>query len=139
MENTIERPGVNRANLVTRHLKLKKLNPATHKSDTIAEVTEKIDTLQGVQSVSFDQRSSVLNLSYDASRLSLDTIQPILQQYGITLSQGWLSRLKESYYRFVDQNVKETSTREPWCCHKLPPQAQSRAPRRPAAARSRHG
>jgi len=110
------RLGVSEANLVMRHLKLSSLDRAS-----IDVAMSKIDQFFGLDAVSYDERSHILNLAYDASRLCLDGIEDVLAKYGVDISHDWWTHFNEGYYKFVDQNVKDNASHEPWSCHKRPP------------------
>ncbi|MBV1928343.1 MAG: cation transporter [Gammaproteobacteria bacterium] len=110
------RLGVSEVNLVVRHLRLEPLEQ-TRLQEAVAE----IDKIYGLDAISFDERTHVLNLAYDASRICLDGIEDQLKQYDVEVSHDWWTRFKESYYKFVDQNVKDNASHEPWSCHKRPP------------------
>ena len=110
------RLGVSELNLVVRHLKLE---PA-EQQQLEAAITE-IDQIYGLDAISFDEQSYVLNLAYDASRICLDGIEDVLKKHGIEISHGWWTRFKEDYYKFVDQNIKNNLGHKPWSCHNSPP------------------
>lgn len=107
------RLGVSEVNLVVRHLKLE-----NDTSGKIQEAVKDIDKLYGMDSVSFDEKSQVLNMAYDASRLCIDGIEEILKKHDVELNHGWWTHFKEEHYRFVDVNVKDNAKRDPWSCHK---------------------
>lgn len=116
MSNSSHRAGINTANLVNRHLKIN--------ADTSCEIVRLLDEINhsnGVDSVSFDKRKSLLNIAYDASHCDIDTIEAIVKTHGIKISNDWWTRLKEGHYRFVDQNVKDNANHIPHCCNKMPP------------------
>ncbi|MYL24328.1 cation transporter [Halomonas alkaliantarctica] len=106
------RLGVSKVNRVTRHLKLD-----THDMEAAHAAVADIDTLYGIDSVSFDEAKRKLHLAYDAGRLCLDCVEDILEKHAIEISHDWWTRLKEEHYRFVDQNVKDNAKQEPWSCH----------------------
>lgn len=110
------RLGVSEVNLVTRHLKLE-----AAASEQITKAVDEVDHVYGLDAVSFDEKSGVLNLSYDASRTSIEGVEEILEKHGLSISHDWWTHFKESYYRFVDENVKDNAHHEPWSCHKQPP------------------
>tara|TARA_B100000745_G_scaffold300562_1_gene255302 strand:- start:5477 stop:5848 length:372 start_codon:yes stop_codon:yes gene_type:complete len=112
MSNPEHRLGVSDVNLVVRHLKLE---PAD--DDRIQKAVAEIDEIYGLDAVSFDERSHVLNVAYDATRICIDCIEEVLTKYEIEISHDWWTRFKEGYYRFVDQNVKDNASSEPWSCH----------------------
>lgn len=116
MSNSEHRLGVSEVNLVVRHIKLETIDQLKIK-DAIAE----IDQIYGIDGVSFDEKSHVLNLAYDASRTCIDHIEEILAKYEVVVSHDWWTRLKEGYFRFVDQNVKDNAKHTPVSCHKSPP------------------
>jgi hypothetical protein len=35
----------------------------------------------------------------------------------VDIGAGRWNRIKEDYYRFIDQNVKENAKQKPWSCH----------------------
>jgi hypothetical protein len=116
VKKTEHRLGVSEVNLVMRHLKLEAKGVAN-----INEAIAEIDKLYGLDAVSFDDHSQVLNLAYDASRLCLDGIEEVLAKYGIEVSHDWWTHFKEGYYKFVDENVKDNAKHAPWSCHQSPP------------------
>ena len=112
------RLGVSEINLVVRHLKLE---PADQ--NNLQAVVAEVDQLYGLDAISFDEKSHVLNLAYDASRICLDGIEDVLKKHGVEVSHDWWTHFKEGYYKFVDQNVKNNASHEPWSCHQIPPGA----------------
>jgi hypothetical protein len=110
------RLGVSELNLVVRHLKLE---PTEHQQ--LQDAITEIDQIYGLDSISFDEKSHVLNLAYDASRICLDGIEDVLKRHDIEISNGWWSHFKEDYYKFVDQNIKDNAKHQPWSCHNRPP------------------
>lgn len=115
------RAGVSSANRVVRHLKLGPKPGA----DVSAAVRE-IDELFGIDEVSVKKKGGVLNVAYDAGRLSIENIEQILSSHAIGLSNDWWTRWKEKQYRFTDQNVKDNAAYVPGCCNKLPPEVGGR-------------
>jgi hypothetical protein len=113
MTDKDHRLGVTEANLVVRHLKLEDVDSAS-----IKIAIQEIDRLYGLDSVSFDKKSNVINFAYDATRVSIEGIEEILDKYEIEISHGWWTHFKESYYRFTDENIKDNANDEPWSCHK---------------------
>ncbi|WP_028877590.1 hypothetical protein [Teredinibacter turnerae] len=112
MKSREHRLGVSESNLVVRHLKLGEAN-----HDKILKAVEDIDQIYGLDAVSFDERSYVLNIAYDASRICIDCIEDVLEKYQLEVSHDWWTHFKEGYYRFVDQNIKDNANSEPWSCH----------------------
>ncbi|ACV26725.1 MULTISPECIES: hypothetical protein [Kangiella] len=115
MKHQEHRLGVSEINLVARHLKLE---PCAEQC--IEAAIQTIDQLYGLDHISFDEASQVLSLAYDASRLSLDLIEEIMEKNGVEVSHGWWTHFKEDYYKFVDQNVKDNANHKPWSCHSSP-------------------
>jgi hypothetical protein len=116
MSKKEHRLGVDEVNLVVRHLKL-----LDSDESSIASAIAEIDEVYGLDGVSFDEDSNLLNLAYDASRTCIECIEEILEKYGIEISHDWWTTFKEGYYRYVDQNVKDNAKHEPFSCHKIPP------------------
>ena len=116
MRNMKHRLGVSEANLVSRHLKLADVD-----SKGIASAVGELDEIYGMDKVSFDESSRVLDVAYDASRTCIDCIEEILSKYHVEVSHDWWTRFKEGHYRFVDQNVKDNAVHVPFSCHKIPP------------------
>ena len=116
MKKKQHRLGVSETNLVVRHLKL-----VTTNVDRINDAIADIDEIYGLDAVSFNDKSNVIDVAYDASRICIDCIEEVLQKYDIEVSHDWWNRFKEDYYRFVDQNVKDNADHIPFSCHKIPP------------------
>lgn len=112
MSHHDHRPGVSEASLVTRKLKVM---PGA--AGQISAAVSEIDTLSGLDGVSYDPGHRKLHLAYDAKRLGIDDIEAILARHGVDISPGRWNRIKEDYYRFIDQNVKDNARQKPWSCH----------------------
>lgn len=115
MSKKEHRLGVNEINLVVRHLKLDE-NSLKNIDRALAEV----NSIYGLDAVSFDHDTHALNVAYDASRTDIDSIESILKKHSVEVHQDWWTHFKEEYYRFVDQNVKDNAHHEPWSCHNSP-------------------
>lgn len=48
-------------------------------------------------------------------------IETVIRKHGADLHNDWWTHTKESYYQFVDQNIKDNVTHKPWSCHATPP------------------
>ncbi|WP_304525121.1 cation transporter [Halomonas sp. I5-271120] len=112
MSRNERRLGVNEVNLVTRKLKLEPCD-----ADALRLAIAEIDELFGLQRVTYDTGKRKLSMAYDGSRLCIDHIEEILAQHAIEISHSWWNRFKEDHYRFVDQNIKDNASKEPWSCH----------------------
>ena len=121
MKEQEHRPGVSEVNLVVRNLEL-----IVADSSTMAAAIADLDQTYGMDSVSFDDGTQVLNVAYDASHTGIDCVEEILAKHGIDVSHDWWTRVKKGHYRFVDQNVKDNVSHEPWSCHKAPPRGGRR-------------
>ncbi|WP_028877580.1 hypothetical protein [Teredinibacter turnerae] len=112
MSNKEHRLGVSEASLVVRHLKLEPVDP-----DTMQQVLAEIDEIYGLDAVSFDEKTQVLNIAYDAARICLDCIEEVLEKHKVQMSHDWWTNFKEGYYRFFDQNIKDNMNAKPMGCH----------------------
>lgn len=84
MSNEEHRVGVSEANLVARHLKLS----LTDRASVVLAMSD-IDQLIGLDAVSYDERSHILNFAYDASRLCVDDIVEVLKQHDVEVGHDW--------------------------------------------------
>jgi len=115
MNNLQHRPGVNEANLVTRNLRLSNVNVVNrHK------LIDEIDQLTGIEGVSYKDEENKIYLAYDASNLCLDDIEDVIRRHGTDIHDGWWTHAKQSFYKFVDQNIKDNAEHTPLCCSKPP-------------------
>ena len=112
MNEKEHRLGVSEATLVVRHLKLIEMS-----EQVMADVVKEIDEIYGLDSVNYDYGSHTLHIAYDATRVCIDCIEKVLQKYEVQVAHDWWTHFKEGYYRFVDQNVKDNASSEPWSCH----------------------
>jgi len=115
MSKKEHRLGVSEINLVVRHLKLE---PADQ--NNLQAVVAEVDQLYGLDAISIDEKSHVLNLAYDASRICLDGIEDVLKKHGVEVSHDWWTHFKEGYYKCIDGNDKDNANHEPWSCHQIP-------------------
>ncbi len=110
------RAGVHECCLVIRHLKLENLD-----HDKTEAIGQEIDKLIGIDMVSLNDDTNVLNVAYDAGKLNLDDIEGIVRAHGADISHAWWTQFKEGWYRFTDQNVRDNMHHEPLSCHRVPP------------------
>lgn len=116
MSDLDHRVGVREQNLVVRNLKLG--NVTTQNCDALVD---EIDRLFGIDGVSYNIKTGEIHLAYDAVNINLDGIEQVIRKHGADIHDDWWSHTKESYYKFVDQNVKENAEHKPWSCHQTPP------------------
>lgn len=111
--------GVNEGSLMIRNLRLEGSVQNNHQL-----IVQEIDQLLGVDAVSINASESLLYVAYvayDATTRQLDEIEEIIREYECDIAHDWWTHFKESYYKCVDQNVKDNASHEPWSCHKRPP------------------
>ena len=108
--------GVNENSLMIRNLRLEGAVEENHQL-----IVQEIDHLLGVDAVSINASESLLNVAYDATKRQLDEIEEIVRKHECDIAHDWWTHFKEGYYKFVDQNVKDNASHEPWSCHKRPP------------------
>jgi hypothetical protein len=116
MSTNKHRPSVNEVNCVERSIRVVGLTP-----DNAAQLREEIDSLQGVAQVSIEEKQAEITIVYDATHCNINLIEDVINACGLRIANNWWSRMKGSYYQFVDQNVKDNAAHEPWSCHKPPP------------------
>lgn len=115
MNDFDHRPGVKEINLVYRYLKLEGV-----KQSNKDKIIESIDSVIGVETVSYDEQHSLLTLAYDATQCELDDFESLLQHFGADIDSGLWTKLKEGYYKFIDQNVKDNAEHDPLSSNSLP-------------------
>ena len=115
MNNLTRRPGVKEANLVIRNLRLNNVREANRHP-----LLDEIDHLFGIDDVSYNDEENKIHLAYDASSLCLDGIEDIIRKHGANIHDDWWTHTKESYYKFIDKNIKDNAEHTPVCCHKPP-------------------
>lgn len=108
--------GINEAFLVKRRLKLTGM---TQQSVELAKL--EVESLRGVDMVGLSVKSGRLSVSYDASITSISAILDILQSHDIKPVSDWWNRLKLSWDKQIDQNVRDNAKHVPHCCSKPPP------------------
>ncbi|WP_299975578.1 cation transporter [uncultured Pseudoteredinibacter sp.] len=109
------KPGVNENSLMVRNLKLE-----GDVRDNQQMIVEEIEQLLGVDAVAIDASENLLKVAYDATKRQLDEIEEIVRKYECDIADDWWTHIKEGYYKFVDQNVKDNANHEAWSCHKRP-------------------
>jgi len=114
MSNIQHRPGVSEVNLVARHLAL---DISAACAGDVDQFLGAVDSLDGIDEIDYDAKTQRLNLSYDATHLSLQKVEKLLQEYHLAIRDNWWNKLKTGYYEFVDTNVKSNAEHQPSCCH----------------------
>jgi hypothetical protein len=67
-----------------------------------------------------------LHIGYDATHCNLDGIETIIRAHGADISDDFWTKIKEGYYQFVDENIRENAKHKPWSCHRVPPGQSNR-------------
>ncbi len=86
-------------------------------------LVSEIDKVFGIDEVSYNIKNGEIHLAYDATHIDLDGIEEVIRKHGADLHDDWWTHTKESYYKFVDQNVKDNAKHKPWSCHQVPTKA----------------
>ncbi len=115
MSDLDHRVGVKEANLVVRNLRLQNVSAKNCES-----MMEEIDTLFGIDEALYSKEEASVYLAYDATHIDLNGIEDVIRKHGADIHDDWWTHTKESYYKFVDQNVKDNASHQPWSCHKQP-------------------
>jgi hypothetical protein len=115
MNDLNHKVGVKEQNLVVRNIKLSELDEQNQ-----AALLDAIDHTFGIDAVAFNQEKNTLHLAYDATNINLDGIEDIITQHGAEIHDDWWTHIKEDYYKFLDQNVKDNAEHKPWSCHQPP-------------------
>lgn len=116
MHNFKHRVGVCELNLVIRKLTLTGLTGKNH-----ASLYQAIETTFGVDKVTLNRQSALLIVHYDATHTNLDAIKAIINSQQADIDQKFWSRIKTSYYKFIDQNILEQKSHKEVSCHQAPP------------------
>jgi len=115
------RPGVKETSLVVRHLKLEGVDV-----DNQQAILDCLDHEFGIDDVSYDKELCTLHLSYDATHCSLEGVEELIRRHGADISDDWWTHLKDEYYKFVDQNVKDNAAHVATNYRKPPPAISGR-------------
>ncbi|NRP27328.1 hypothetical protein XMD420_000931 [Marinobacterium sp. xm-d-420] len=107
--------GINEAFLVKRKLKLTGM---TQQSVELAK--QEVESIRGLDMVDLSVKSGRLLVSYDASITSISAILNILQSHDIKPASDWWNRLKLSWDKQIDQNIRDNARHVPHCCSKPP-------------------
>jgi hypothetical protein len=102
---------INRGFRVKHKLKLENCDPMKSR-----EVETEVETLSGIETVSLDPSSGIMELAYDGSQHQIDEFLLIAENHGVRIGSSWWNRLKLRFARQVDQNVLDNSTHESSCC-----------------------
>lgn len=105
----------NAASLVDRQLQLEGVTERNFDAPY-----REIGELLGIEKIRIDPASSMMSVRYDATQVSLEVIEKLLEKYKISTSNSGFNRIKKHYYQFVDQNIIEQKSYKPVCCHKAP-------------------
>ncbi|EPZ8235384.1 hypothetical protein [Vibrio diazotrophicus] len=121
MSDLDHRVGVREQNLVVRNLRLS--NVTQINCDALIE---EIDRVFGIDEVSYNIKDGEIHLAYDAVNINLDGIEELIKKHGADVHDDWWTKTKDSYYKFVDQNVRDNAKHEPWSCHSIPPKTHKK-------------
>ena len=79
-------------------------------------IVTRIEDMPGINTVSLDKDQLVLHLSYDASQLSINEIDEVIEKCGIRFSRDWWTRVKKNWYQFTDSNSRSNANHRSDCC-----------------------
>ncbi|MEH6579151.1 MAG: hypothetical protein V7731_18985 [Amphritea sp.] len=84
------------------------------------ELEEVLLACEGVLQVSV--REQLLDIRYDCQIILWQDIEHLLQQHQVAPAAGLLNRLKRCWFRFSDQNIRDSANHQAACCNKPPRQ-----------------
>ena len=116
MSHTTHKASIDERFLLKRHLKL---NPVSAESAESAE--NELNAIIGIDSAHICAEKSHLDIAYDGSYKNLDDVEAILLKHDITVANTRWNKIKESWYKNTDENVKENAHHVAHCCNKMPP------------------
>lgn len=87
---------------------------------------QRLIAMEPILDACVDQRGR-LHIAYDASCIGIRDIEPLLDEMGVDRASDFWSRLKLSWYRFLDENAKSNATSGSGACCNRPPSAYSRS------------
>ena len=96
-----------------------KLTGMTLQSVELAKL--EVGSIRGVDMEDLSVKSGRLSVSYDASVTSISAILEILESHDIKPACDWWSRVKLSWDKQIDQNVRDNAKHVPHWCSKPPP------------------
>lgn len=91
----------------------------------LQEVVRQLRSLEPVLNTQVDKKSQ-LHITYDASRIGMREIEALLDESGIKFSSGYWSKLKQAWYRFLDDNARANARSDGACCNRPPSMHHSR-------------
>ena len=115
MSGTRLRPGVDPNNLLVRRLRVVGLSEEKERSVAAELLGE-----TGMDSVCWPDPGHLLEVAYDGAKRQLADVEATLARHGARLATDWRMRLKCSWYRFTEENVRANAQHVPHCCNKPP-------------------
>jgi hypothetical protein len=109
--NRVYRLGVDPKTLVTRKYTFE---PASELD--IRKAIGLIDEVYGVECVTI-KSSHLLVVDFDARRTCTDCILGLMSKAGVIMTKNLTQRIRTKWYRFVEKNIQDNLTHEPWKCH----------------------
>lgn len=109
------RKGIDPGFLITHKLALTGLAPGD-----ASVLYRELEELPGVDAVSVDESGQSVKIAYDASHQDIDHIIRVIEQQGAGVRSDWWNRIKLSWQRQTDRNIKDNFTHEAQCCSKMP-------------------
>ncbi|WP_223248441.1 hypothetical protein [Sulfurirhabdus autotrophica] len=86
------------------------------------EAVTRLKTIEPIIDANIDQNGR-LRISYDASCVGMRDIEPLLDEMSVYRASGFWSRIKLSWYRFLDENAKSNAVSGGGACCNRPPAA----------------
>lgn len=112
---TEHREGIDPGFLITHKLALTGLAPGD-----ASVLYRELEKLPGVDAVSVDESGQSVKIAYDASHQDIDHIIRVIEKQGAEVRSSWWNRIKLSWQRQTDRNIKDNFTHEAQCCSKMP-------------------
>ncbi len=74
------------------------------KGGDLSAVREGLTNKEGILSVDVDRRKNVFRIEYDLKKISFESIERLLNDLGLDLSQKFSERFKRGMAKFTEQN-----------------------------------
>lgn len=102
--------------------------------EQLQAAVQRFASIESILDARVDQRGQ-LRIVYDASRVGMCDIERLLDELGVERASDFWSRLKLSWYRFLDENAKFNAASGGGACCNRPPATHTRS--RDAGKRTR--
>ena len=94
------------------------LLPTQDNPATACSILQQLDAVKSVRELA---KNTAIEVEYDQCQTSYASLLALLNEQGVEVKGGWMSKLRAQWYDYIDTTARENAAAPPAACCNKPP------------------